>query len=302
MRISFFLKRAVLNFLRNKYNNFSSIVNVAVVSFFSILILFVIENAIEFVDRLVSENSAVIVLKDSATLEDIKGVEEIVSKQKGIERYRYISPTHAYEELKNAFGLSAEVADLKPERLLPPLFELKFSRYMEREDFERLKMQLSQNIAFQEMRVNLDLIILSFKFKEYSIYFKGIIIFIVCISSFYILSNTIGLNLNNNRREEIELIELLGGDSLDIKIPYIVEGIIVVSIGFLLGLFIAFGCFITVLPYISKMLHFGVFSFTPVVVKSIDVVFVYLVLVISGFFGVVKFINRFIEGLYEEGN
>ncbi|MCX7958896.1 MAG: hypothetical protein N3B13_07605, partial [Deltaproteobacteria bacterium] len=156
--------------------------------------------------------------------------------------------------------------------------------------------------AFGEMRVNSDLMELSFKVKKYSVYFKGLILFIVCISSFYILSNTIGLNLNNNRREEIELIELLGGDSLDIKIPYVIEGMVVISIGFVAGTLIACSGAFAVFPYIGKILHSGVFSFRPVMIDSGDMLLIYIILLMSGLFGVIRFINRFIRGLYEENS
>ncbi len=300
MRSTFFFKRAMVNFLRNRRNNFSSVINVAVVSFFSVLLLFIVENVLEFVDRLVSENSAAVILRDSATEEDIKKTGNFLSAQRVIEHSRYISPDEAYEELKKAFSLSSAAADIDPVKLLPHLYEIRFFRTVERKDYDRFREELGKIAAFKEMRVNSDLMELSFRIKKYSVYFKGIILLIVCISSFYILSNTIGLNLNNNRRGEIELIELLGGDSLDIKIPYIIEGMVVISIGFFLGVLIAYAGAAAVFPYARKVLDAGIFSYTPVMIDGKDTLLIYAILVMSGLFGVVRFINRFIRGLYEE--
>lgn len=300
MRGTFFLKRALINFVRNKYNNFSSIINVAVVSFFSVLLLFIIENMIEFIDGLISENSAAIILKDSATEEDIKNMSDLLSEQKGINGYRYLSPYDAYEEVKRVFLLSSDTVELEPSQVFPHLFELRFSRTIGREDYYQFQEKLKKNVAFKEIRINSDLMELSFKIKKYSIYFKGVIFFIVCISSFYILSNTIGLNLNNNRREEIELIELLGGNYLDIKVPYIVEGMIVITLGFVCGILIAYIGALVIFPYIGKIFNTKLFSFKPIMIELSDAALVYFILVISGLMGVIRFINRFINELYEE--
>ncbi|MGC8928742.1 MAG: cell division protein FtsX [Myxococcota bacterium] len=300
MRGTFFFKRAYLNFLRNRFNNFSSIVNVAVISFFSILLLFIIENVVEFIEGLVSENSAAIILNDSVSEEEVSNFERLIKGEEGVEYYKYISPTSAYNELKKVFSLSTSAYEIVPDKVLPHLFEIKFKRSLNKIAYEQFLTDIKSNGAFKEIRINSGLMELSFKVRKYSIYFKGIIFLIVCISSFYILSNTIGLNLNNNRREEIELVELLGGDYLDIRIPYILEGILVVSLGFLLGLLIASGGAVVLMPFIGRILHTGIFSFEPVTISGSDILLIFSILILSGLFGVIRFVNRFIKGLYEE--
>ncbi len=300
MRSFFFFKRAYVNFLRNRYNNISSVVNVAVVSFFSVLILFIIENSIEFLEHIISENSAAIVLREPVSESEIMSIDNFLKNQKGIESYKYIPPSAAYQELKRVFSLSAESADISPDEILPHLFELKFSRYIDSVEYDKFISELKKNSGFGDIKVNTDLMNLSFKVRKFSIYFKGIIFLIVCISSFYILSNTIGLNLNNNRREEIELVELLGGDYMDIKMPYVLEGMAVISIGFILGISVAFAVAIILLRYAGRILNSGVVSFDPVMLNTSEAILLYAILTLSGLFGVVRFINRFIKGLYEE--
>lgn len=300
MRSTFFFKRAYVNFLRNRFNNFSSIINVAVISFFSVLLLFIIENAVEFIEKLVSENSAAIILRDSVSQEDIDNIERLIKNEDGIEHYRYISPASAYNELKKVFSLSTESYDIEPEKVLPHLFEIKFKRSLSKMAYEKFISKIKNDNAFKEIRINSDLMELSFKVRKYSVYFKGIIFLIVCISSFYILSNTIGLNLNNNRREEIELVELLGGDYLDIRIPYILEGILVVTLGFLFGLSIAIGGAWVLFPLIDKVLYSGIFTFKPVMLQPDDIIIIFFILIFSGLFGVIRFVNMFIKGLYED--
>lgn len=302
MREAFFIKRAYVNFFRNRHNNFSSIINVAVVSFFALFLLFILENAIGFVEKLISNNSAIIILKVNSSPDDEKVLNDIIQGEKSIESFRFISPKEAFSELNTAFSLNTGSIDIEPEKILPAVFEIRFSKSLNSEAYNRFLKRLNECNAFKEIRINMDILEMSFKIKRYSIFFRIILYIILCISSFYILSNTIGLNLNNNRREEIELVELLGGDYMDIRIPYILEGLLVIGIGFGLGLAVAVSGAYLFIPVISSVLSSKVFSFSPVMIREIDVIAIFSILVLSGFFGVVRFIRRFIRGLYEENS
>jgi len=302
VREAFFIKRAYVNFFRNRHNNFSSIINVAVVSFFALFLLFILENAIGFVEKLISNNSAIIILKVNSSPDDEKVLNDIIQGEKSIESFRFISPKEAFSELNTAFSLNTGSIDIEPEKILPAVFEIRFSKSLNSEAYNRFLKRLNECNAFKEIRINMDILEMSFKIKRYSIFFRIILYIILCISSFYILSNTIGLNLNNNRREEIELVELLGGDYMDIRIPYILEGLLVIGIGFGLGLAVAISGAYLFIPVISSVLSSKVFSFSPVMIREIDVIAIFSILVLSGFFGVVRFIRRFIRGLYEENS
>jgi len=302
VREAFFIKRAYVNFFRNRHNNFSSIINVAVVSFFALFLLFILENAIGFVEKLISNNSAIIILKVNSSPDDEKVLNDIIQGEKSIESFRFISPKEAFSELNTAFSLNTGSIDIEPEKILPAVFEIRFSKSLNSEAYNRFLKRLNECNAFKEIRINMDILEMSFKIKRYSIFFRIILYIILCISSFYILSNTIGLNLNNNRREEIELVELLGGDYMDIRIPYILEGLLVIGIGFGLGLAVAVSGAYLFIPVISSVLSSKVFSFSPVMIREIDVIAIFSILVLSGFFGVVRFIRRFIRGLYEENS
>lgn len=300
MRGSFFIKRAYINFFRNRFNNFSSIINVGVISFFSILLLFMLENSVEFVEQIVSKNSAAIILKNGSGSEDLAEVETLIKGEKTIERYTRISPDAAFEELRRNFSLSTDAVPIDPNSLFPHIFEIKFSRSIDRPTYDNFINLLKKTDGFEELRINSDLLELFFKIKKYSIYFRIIIFLILCISAFYILSNTIGLNLHNNRREEIELVELLGGDYLDIRIPYILEGMIIVGCGFLLGLAVALGSVYIMSPFIYRLFNMSLISFEPIMIGFRDIFVLFFILVISGLMGVIRFIRRFIRGLYEE--
>jgi cell division protein FtsX len=300
VREAFFIKRAYVNFFRNFQNNFSSIINVAVVSFFALFLLFILENAISFIEKLVSSNSAIIILKEDSSSEDIGGFREIIRSEKIVESFRYISPEEAFSELNRTFSLRTEAIDIKPEGVLPPIFEIRFYEGLDKESFERFIHRLRQGKGFKDIRLNMELLEISFKIKRYSILYRIVLYIILCISSFYILSNTIGLNLNNNRREEIELVELLGGDYIDLRVPYVLEGLIVVSIGFCLGLLVAVTSTYLFVPLISSILSSKVFSFTPMMISWIDATAIFIILLVSGVTGVIRFIRRFIRGLYEE--
>ncbi len=300
MRSTFFIKRAYINFLRNWYNNFSSIINVAVVSFFSIFLLFILKNSVEFIEQIVSKNSAAIILKTEASKENISGVEALIRGEKSIEKYTYISPSSAFEELKKNFSINTESAAINPDSILPHIFEIKFSRYIDKETYNRFVTSLKKMESFEDFRINESFLELFFRLKKYSIYFRIAIFLILCISSFYILSNTIGLNLHNNRREEIELVELLGGDYLDIRLPYIFEGMLIVGIGFMLGLLIAISSFYMLLPALNKFFNMGFISFEPVMIGMKDIIIIFVILIMSGLLGIIRFIRRFIKGLYDE--
>jgi len=99
---------------------------------------------------------------------------------------------------------------------------------------------------------------------------------VILLATVFIISNTIKLTVYA-RKDEIEIIRLVGGTNLFIKSPFFIEGIIQGFSGGLIALIILFICYRSFINWISQASH--------TLFQSIPISFLpshYLIIIIGG--------------------
>jgi cell division transport system permease protein len=153
-----------------------------------------------------------------------------------VENVTYISQDEAFERFRTRLGQNDDLLDgLLPE-ILPASFELSLSEDARSErGAETLVRELKKNPAFTDFRYGQDWLkrydAFMFLLKLTGTFAGGFLIF----ATLFIISNTIKLTIYA-RRDELEIMALIGATPMFIKIPFLAEGALQGIIGALLAL------------------------------------------------------------------
>gem|GEM_PF-89034 len=148
-----------------------------------------------------------------------------------IEAVNYISKERSYEEIKKTLGSNAMILDVFKENPLPSSFELKLKRgYLDPLLVKEKAAKISQLDGVQEVQYGekwlSSLNTIAKTIKLGSIVF-GAAIFIAVT---FITYSTIKILLHR-RKDEIETLKLLGASSSFIRLPFLIEGFFIGTIG-----------------------------------------------------------------------
>ncbi len=232
-----------------------------------------------------------IYLKDNIKSKDRLFIKKRIENLKGIKDIRYVSKVKAKEDLKKILGLQSEFVDLLRENPLPASYEVILDR-----SNEPLIHEIVQKI---EILPGVEEVQYTAQYKEklegllYILKLSGIVIWVfLCAASLIIIYNTIKLTIYN-RKEEIEILSLVGATEWFIKAPFIIEGFIQGLIGGILSIGILYILF---LLFSFKRIYILGFSLPqPVFISLPWMVFLVLFSVIIGTSGGILAVSRFYE-------
>lgn len=156
----------------------------------------------------------------------------------GAKEVKYLSPKEVKEDLMNQMGRFAEGLEVVEENFFPPSVEIAFESPKSVEELEALALLASQVNGVQEVLYGGPWLKKAFEvlgFFKKSLWAMGV--FLVGIS-FFISASTLRL-VFYQRKEEIEILRLVGATESFIKVPFVLEGIFQGLIGAALAVFIA---------------------------------------------------------------
>jgi len=179
-------------------------------------------------------------IKDSAPSSETKGFKKQVLKISGVSGARYVSRAEAMAELKKGLKGHAGILEGMNKRILPASFEIHL-RKVSREPDRMLKVvkrikslpwvdevQYSQEWARKFYGV--------FRFFELTAVVIGLVL---AAAAVFVITNTIRLTVYA-RREEIEVLRLVGASDNFISMPFLIEGVIEGAVGGGLAFLIVF--------------------------------------------------------------
>ncbi|MCD6168052.1 MAG: permease-like cell division protein FtsX [Caldisericia bacterium] len=191
-------------------------------------------------------------LEKNVTEERIEEIRREISLLPEVENVRYISPEESLEELKKEYPEYASLfSDLK-ENPLPPTFFVKPRSIFSIKLLTEKVNEIPEIKGFFYSKELVDKLI--FSIKTFSILSLIIVFIFIGIFVFFI-----GVNINLsifNRREDIEIMKLLGVHPNFIKIPFIIEGIVLSLISGVISSFLLYKSYIEVSSLLNMVLPF----------------------------------------------
>ena len=293
-RAGFFLTRALTNIRQNVFVNVVTIGTITLALLIVALFLLIFVN-LESAAENWSERVQVTVYFDK----ELSGQEQSAFREKiaalsGVSRVSYVSRDEALKRFKGRLRGQETLLEGVRSEILPTSLEIALKRaYRETESVESFVTKLKQIPGITEVQYGEEWVRRFNSFLNFMRLLGALLGGFLIIAVVFIVSNTIKLTIYS-RRDELEVMSLVGATRFFISAPFLLEGLIqglagsLLSLALLYGLYEGFlhnaGSFITFNPAASGL------SFLPVEYLS----GLLLAGALLGFIGSLTSLKRFI--------
>ena len=288
----YYLKNALINILGHRLVHTISIGTISLsLLLFGLFMLFFTN-----IDRWLREwgqssISMSVYLVDGLDLKRREAVREMLEDISGVRVRGFISKEEAMAQLKEALGGQSGLLDGLSENPLPASFELLIQDVGPQEiSAEKLKKRLENEAGIQEVQYNQ-------QWQEraegflYFLRIGGMVIGgLLCLATLFIITNTIKLTIYS-RRNEIEILKIVGATDWFVKTPFLIEGAIQGILGSLLALGLIF--LVHSLLSLKKIYLFGLPVMNIVFLPWSYVCFIVIMGLVLGFVGGFIAVGRF---------
>lgn len=273
-----------------------TIITMAIALFVFSGFLLIVNNIGGLFDGAHSETSLSVFLRDGISPEDKKGVENYLQERPEIGFVSYRSKETALESFKGSLGAQSFILEgLEKENPLPASFEIKFKKGMARADiYESIANHFSANNAVEYVHYNRGLVgNLAELMRILRLVGIAAIILMLVVTSF-IIGNTIQLSLYA-RREEIEIMRLVGAVDSFIRAPYLLEGLAQGFLGFLLAMLTLWLTFIASRNVVTSSQTLSLMMPDYAFINTTSVILVLVLGLVVGFVGSALAVRRFLN-------
>jgi cell division transport system permease protein len=199
-------------------------------------------------------------LKPNSSEIKVADIKRKIEGMKGVNNVRFISNIEALERLKNQMKRQSSLLDDLQENPLPDAFEVRLTDDFQNQDkVETLAARLESLSQVDEVEYGqvwlgrFTNILNLFRLTGYAM---GALFFAATV---LIVANTIRLVLYS-RREEVEIMRLVGATDGFIRAPFYIEGLIQGALGGIIGLAALFVLFVFISSNVDKSLTSSLFA------------------------------------------
>jgi cell division transport system permease protein len=261
-----YIKKALVDILENRFLNTVTILTIAfsilIVSSFSLFIM----NTNTLLESWKKSIRVMVYLKPSTAPTAFKPLEAKIKAMDGIENVVFIPRAQALRQLKAQMQRHASLLDRIERNPLPDAFEIRMGADNRNlENIEALARKLERLVAVEEVEYGqkwlgrFSQVIKLFSLAGYVL--GGMFL----MAAIFFVANTVRLVIYS-RRDEIEIMRLVGAESGFIKGPLYIQGLIQGFLGGVLGLAGLLAAYLAVSARVQQGFGAGVFEvqFLPV--------------------------------------
>lgn len=277
--ISLYFRHALRDIGKNRFVNAVSIITIAlsVIITCSFILFFI--NTSDILTMWKKGVRIMAYLYQDVPAEKIPEIQKKIAGLYSVEDVRFISKEEAFDVLKQQMKRQSSLLENLKENPLPNAFEIRMIASSQTwEKVENLASQIKSIPQIEEVEygqrwlARFSYIISLFKLSGY------VLGMLFSVASVFIVANTVRLVLYS-RRDEIEIMRLVGASDRFIKVPFYIEGIILGALGGIIGLIVLFILFVSITSNIDQSITSGAFqirffSYTVMLIILISSMFV----------------------------
>lgn len=245
-RISYYISTAFKNISYNKVFNFISIAAISFAALILSSIVLFFFNTSKILDTGKGDLRIMVYLNQNISKERITFLKEKFSHIDALEKIKFIPKEEAFKLLEKKFADRSALFEKLNINPLPDAFELYIKKgYFSRKGLKNFVEELKSTSEIEDVNYPQEFI------EKFSDLFKIVKISGLVMSSLFVIAsvffvaNTISMTIYA-RREEIEIIRLIGAKDSFIKIPFYIEAVICSVLGACFGIFILYLCYIII--------------------------------------------------------
>jgi len=232
-------------------------------------------------------------LLDSVTEPQVAAIAALLDDAEIVERYEHISREEARERFGQGFPAYRDVVDTLEESPFPASFRVVSRGGTDRAAFDGLRDRLSEAAGVEEVFYDAD-IVSRLDFFIHMIRVASLFFGLVMVaSSIFTISNVLKLTFFT-RREEVDIMKLVGASRAYIRGPFIVEGILIGLAGALFGVALVYAGFLIGRAYLTDS-AFLMMRYEPVFLEARWIGFLLLAGAFSGLLGSLISLHQFLE-------
>ena len=266
--LTLFFKKAFQDILDNRFLNSVTIITIglSILIVSSFALFFINTNAL--LDSWRKGIRVLVYLEPQATEANRLDLRYQIQQMENVQETQFISKETALKRLKDQMRHHSSLLDNLKENPLPDAFEVRIiddSRGLEKVAALARKIKALPRVEEVEYGQNwiakFSHIINIFKFVGYAL--GGLFL----IATLFIIANTIRLVLYS-RKEEIEIMRLVGSNDRFIKAPFYIEGLLLSALGGMIGLAALFAAYQFMLSKFHASLSLGLLEIKFLSVKQ----------------------------------
>lgn len=226
LTISRITKLGLTNFWRNRWLSLASTLvmtlTLLIISIFAVMTIVINKTT----DRIKAKMDITVYFKDSATTDEISNLQQQLAGRADVQEVRYISKEEALqiwqEQQKNQRIRELVTSSENPlprslaVKAVDPVYLNAVAEYLLTEDFQ----PIIHKISYEENKAVIDKLLAITSFIKKMGWLFSIVFIIVSV---LVILNTIRLAIFT-RKDEVEIMRLVGASDRFIKVPFIVEG------------------------------------------------------------------------------
>ena len=275
------LTRSIRDAFKSVVRNFSlSLASISCITITLIIVALAIIasfNVDNFTKEIEKDMTIVVFMDNESTDDDIKDAETRIKKLSNVEKYTYQSKVDVKEQMQSESDVFKAVLDEWDEDESP----LKDTLQIKVKDVTKIKDTANKIKNMDHVSVvrygegYVDKMVTAFSSIEKVTY--GIVVALIVVTIFLII-NTIKLTISARHRE-IEIMRVVGASNISIKIPFIIEGMILGLFGSIVPVLV------TTYGYLAFYQHFDGYLFSELIKLITPEPFIYqtsLIVIVIG--------------------
>lgn len=253
-------KRAIKDIFDHRFLSAVTIATIAIAILISSAFALFLVNANAIVNSWKKGIRIMVYLKPNPSEINVSDIKNKIEGMEGVDNVRFISKKEALEQLKSQMKRQSSLLDDLQENPLPDAFEVRLTNdFQNKHNVETLAASLESFSQVDEVEYGqvwlgrFTNILNLFRLTGYAM---GALFFVATV---LIVANTIRLVLYS-RREEVEIMRLVGATDHFIRTPFYIEGIIQGALGGIMGLTTLFVLFVFISSNVDKSLTSSLFA------------------------------------------
>ena len=256
-----FFNRAIDDILKNRFLNFVTITTISLAILIASAFILSFVNASEIINSWKKGLQIMAYLKPGIQRTELEQLKSKIQSLDGIQALRFISKHEAMSRFRAQMAHHSSLFENLTENPLPDSFEIRLTGSVGSwQNIESLAAQIEslnlvEEVAYGRRWIGSFIRIVSlFRLAGYAM---GTLFFVATV---FIVANTIRLVIYS-RREEVEIMRLVGATDSFIKMPFYIEGLILGALGAAIGLVMLLISFYFISSSVEQGLLAGLFQF-----------------------------------------
>ena len=273
--MGFYFREALLSFRRSTLMSIAAILSTTTILLIVGMFLLISINSSLFLKNLESQLEIIVYLEDNISKAELNTLTNNFNSINEIKEVKFVSKEEAYQRLSKDLGEQKDILRAIEKNPLPASFEIQIK---DPKMIEQIANQITKFVKVEEVEYGREtaerLLNFTYIFRR-----AGMLVLVLLVfASILIISNIIKITVYA-RRNEIEIMSLVGATSWFIKWPFIIEGFLQGFISALFSIIILYNFYIFAVNKVHQVI-----PFLPLVVDNMDLLPIGIAIVLLGSF------------------